>query len=163
MNKKIIITVLGLFVLGAAYYFWQRDSPEEQIKARIDEFLVAVHLPQKSQGLTQIGKINGMRHFFTEQVKAKGRGHEIEIASHEQLLKYAHMAFRMQPKFKLSIEDVTIEMIDSSSATVYFTALAQGVDRNWAGAQELKIKVRKESGDWLIFEGEAIEALSVDK
>ena len=162
MNKKIIALLL-IVALGVAYYFFQRDSPEIQIKNRFDDFIVAVHKPQKMKGITQIGKINSLKHFFSEDIQISSSKHRVKIESRDKLMKLAQIGFRMEPRFKLSFEDLIIEVNSSSSATVYLTAVANGTRREGTHAQELKLKLKKESGDWVIAEAEAVHALTLDQ
>ena len=160
--KKIILPVLIL--IAAAVWFISGDSAEEQVRQRLQEFSREVEKPlEMPPGVTRIAQVRSLRHFFSKDVVISAYDGRFAVASRSELIKRAQAAYNYLQSFSVSFSDLTVTISeDEKSATVHLTALARGVGGDWNQAQELKMSLIRDGGDWIIAEVEAIEALSLD-
>jgi hypothetical protein len=163
MKKSLIgLSILSL-ILGA-YFYLNRDLPQDKIQTQLTLLTQEAVKPLTLKGVPKMAQISSLRNFFTEDLQIHAYQGRFSLKGRDELMKRLQLAYGYLKSFSLSFEDVTIKLNSSQDeASVYLTALATGAGNDWNQAQELEMVFRLDSGEWLISSAKAIDTLTLDK
>ena len=163
MNKTLAL-IVAIAVVAAAWFYFNRDSPEEQVRRTLDELRVEAAKPVTMQGVSRIAQIQSLKKFLTDDIVIEVASRQVSFKGSASIVKYAQGLYPNLKKFDISLADQNVVLSpDGQTAVVNLTVVASGTtSQNWRQFQELKITLVNKDGDWLISRGEAVEALTLE-
>ena len=161
VRRFLLIAVLAVAAwFGYGYFF---PDEEARIRKHLDGLTEAATVTADFNTLGKLASATRLAgHFASEVViRLEGVGEGAEsIHGRDEVQQIAVAAMAQIQSLEPGFHDVSITIApDQESANVHLTALARVDGEPDLFAQELKMKLRKFDGDWLITEVETVRTL----
>ena len=164
--KRLVPVVLGLAVIGVAFWLWTVlfPSPERAIRSRLNALAKAISFDSKGGLLTQAYNAQKVGEFFAMDVDV-----EVEVSGYEamsfhgrdEVLQAAAAARTHLSALKVEFPDMNITLDpDKQSAKVNLTAKATMPGERDISAQEFNFMMKKVDGKWMIYRVETVKTLA---
>jgi hypothetical protein len=164
--KRAIQIVLGLAVIGLAFWLWTVlfPSPEKAIRSRLNTLAKTVSF--NSNGGMMAGAYNAQKasEFFTTDVDVEINVSGLEPMSfhgRDEVLQAAMAARGHLSALKVEFTDMNITLgPDKQGAKVNLTGEAKVPGERDISAQEFNFFIKKVDGKWMIYRVETVKTLA---
>lgn len=162
MSARSSLGLVVLLAAGVAAYLWW-SSDERRIRSTLHELAGTLSVPPGSDGLSQVARVAGLRHYFDPDVRIQVGGQELR--SRDTLLALLGRAAPAAEGFTVEFGDISVIVSETGQeADVSLTARVTGRDpvtgdRSVDGREADVTMVRRE-GDWVILRVEDVPAIA---
>ncbi len=165
--SKWLRRVVALVVLaGLGFWGWRVlfPRPEQVIRKRLNALASTASVSGAEGALVKVAKAQALTGFCTPDVEiivdVPGYQHQ-EIHGSAELLQVAAVVRTYRHGFKVQFFDVVVNVAsDKNSAVADLTARVDVPRERDFGVQELRFKMKKVEGKWLVSRVETVQPLS---
>jgi hypothetical protein len=166
MKKWVWRLVVVMVLAGLGCWGWRVlfPSPEQVIRKRLNHLANAACFSGNEGALVKVAKAQAITSFCTPDVEITldipGYGHH-EINGIAELLQQAAAARSYREGCNVQFFDIVVNVApDQNSAIADLTAKGSVLNDKDFNVQELRFKLRKVEGKWLIYHAETVHALT---
>jgi len=164
-NKRALVIAVGCLLLVAAYFLWGTDSPEKQVRNRLDALCDCIDKAAGEPNTTLILKNERLGRLLADQVDVSGDA-SILRGTHDstEFLRLVQQGRFMFQSVNLSFADVAITIVGEDKATVECTASLSvdgkgGQTQSQHMVRQLSITLVKVENAWVFKEFNLVQVL----
>jgi hypothetical protein len=166
MKKWVWRLAVVVVLAGLGFWGWRVlfPAPEQVIRKRLNQLAVTASFSGSEGALVKVAKAQAITSFCTPDVEitldVPGYGHH-EINGIAELLQQAAAARSYHEGFTVQFLDIIVNVApDQNSAVADLTAKGGVLHEKDFNVQELRFKLRKVEGKWLIYRAETVHTLT---
>jgi hypothetical protein len=159
-----LVLLAALVALGLWLWTWLFPSAEKVILKRMASLASTASFNVSDSNINRASKAASLVAYFSEQaeiiIDVPGWGSRT-LGKKDEIREAAYGGFAALPGLKVSFLDTTVRVgADKATAEVSCTArIFVGNDKDY-GVQEIRFKLKKTDGNWLITRVETVKTLS---
>lgn len=159
VRKGVFVLILAALLGGVAYWLFAPEDPARAIRERCEELARRVSKAENEGSVASLGAAQGLSGLFVEGCRFKLDQPRLEGEFSREAIASRALLFRAQfTRFTVTLHDFEAKLPGPGEAEAEFSALLAGTPvsgETVREARDIKARLRKVDGKWLI---ESVEA-----